>query len=223
MNYPVRPERSALLVVDAQEEYFDADGPASFSEAHDRLDNINALVDGFVAHEAPVIYIRHAHRPTGADAGRMGDFAAQDEEDSFIEGTARVAFHEGLRVADDPIVVTKTRYDSFQGTDLDGILRTLGAATVVIAGYMTSFCCDTTARSAQSRDYETIFVRDAVGGPDLEYLDGRPYPSASAEPSFTSPKPIPRRPVSRYSASRAPPKPVTRCAARRRSAVRRAQ
>ena len=36
----------------------------------------------------------------------------------------------------------------------------------------------TTARSAQSRDYETIFVRDAVGGPDLEYLDGRPYPSA---------------------------------------------
>jgi ureidoacrylate peracid hydrolase len=178
VNYPVRPERSALLVVDAQEEYFDADGPASFSEAHDRLDNINALVDGFVAHEAPVIYIRHAHRPTGADAGRMGDFAAQDEEDSFIEGTARVAFHEGLRVADDPIVVTKTRYDSFQGTDLDGILRTLGAATVVIAGYMTSFCCDTTARSAQSRDYETIFVRDAVGGPDLEYLDGRPYPSA---------------------------------------------
>jgi ureidoacrylate peracid hydrolase len=73
--------------------------------------------------------------------------------------------------------VTKTRYDSFQGTDLDGILRTLGITTVVIVGYMTSFCCDTTARGAHGRDYKTIFVPDAVGGPDLERLDGSTYPS----------------------------------------------
>ena len=178
MTYPVRPERSALLVVDVQEEYFDPDGPASFPEAHDRLGNINALVEAFATHEAPVVYIRHAHRPTGVDVGRMGDFAAEDEEDSFIEGTPRGALHDVLEVLEDATAVTKTRYDSFQGTDLDGILRTLGATTVVIVGYMTSFCCDTTARSAHSKDYETIVVRDAVGGPDLEYLDGRPYPSA---------------------------------------------
>ena len=178
MTYPVRPDRSALLVVDAQEEYFDPDGPASFPEALDRLGNINVLIEAFAAHRAPVAYIRHAHRATGADVGRMGDFAAEGEEDSFIEGTPRVAFHRALRVPEDPIVITKTRYDSFQGTDLDGILRTLGITTVVIVGYMTSFCCDSTARSAHSRDFRTIFVRDAVGGPDLERLDGGPYPSA---------------------------------------------
>jgi ureidoacrylate peracid hydrolase len=176
--YPVRPERSALVVVDVQEEYFDPDGPASFPEAVDRLGDINALIDAFAGRNAPVVYIRHAHRPTGVDVGRMGDFAEEDEEDSFIEGTPRVAFHGGLRVPEDPIVITKTRYDSFQGTDLDGVLRTLGVSTVVVVGYMTSFCCDSTARSAQSRDYGTIFVRDAVGGPDLERLDGSPYPSA---------------------------------------------
>jgi ureidoacrylate peracid hydrolase len=176
--YPVRPDQCALLVIDAQEEYFDPDGPAHFPEAVDRLGNVNALIEAFAARRAPVVYIRHAHRSSGVDVGRMGDFAAEDEEDSFIEGTPRVAFHEDLRVPEDPIVVTKTRYDSFQGTDLDGILRTLGVTAVVIAGYMTSFCCDTTARSAHSRDYGTIFVRDAVGGPDLERLDGSPYPSA---------------------------------------------
>jgi biuret amidohydrolase len=48
---------------------------------------------------------------------------------------------------------------------------------VIVAGYMTSFCCDTTARSAQTRDYETVFVSDAVGGPDLERSDGSLYPS----------------------------------------------
>jgi ureidoacrylate peracid hydrolase len=178
MIYPVRPDDSALLVIDAQEEYFDPDGPAFVAEAADRLPNLNRLIGSFAAREAPVIYIRHAHRATGVDVGRMGDFASDDEGDAFIEGTPRVAFHAGLTVPDDPIVVTKNRYDSFQGTDLDGILRTLGVDTVVVAGYMTSFCCDTTARSAHGRDYRTVFVADAVGGPDLERTDGSPYPAA---------------------------------------------
>ena len=178
MIYPLRPDDAALLVVDAEEEYFDPDGPAYFAEASDRLPNINRLIESFAAAEAPVIYIRHAHRATGADLGRMGDFESDDGDAAFIEGTPRVAFRAGLTVLDDAIVVTKTRYDSFLGTDLDGILRTFGVGTVVVAGYMTSFCCDTTARSAHGRDYRTIFVADAVGGPDLTRTDGSPYPSA---------------------------------------------
>ena len=69
MTYPLRPERSALLVIDAQEEYFDASGPASFPEAVDRLGNINVLIEAFAGHRAPVVYIRHAHRPTSVDVG----------------------------------------------------------------------------------------------------------------------------------------------------------
>jgi len=178
MAYPIAPGEAALLVIDAQEEYFDADGPAYFPEASVRLGAINDLVEAFLDAGAPVVYIRHAHRSSGVDVGRMGDFGDDDEEQSFVEGTARVAFHEGLHIVDDPIVVTKSRYDSFQGTDLEGILRSLEVSTVVIVGYMTSFCCDTTARSAQSRDFRTVFVIDAVGGPDLTHLDGSSYPSA---------------------------------------------
>jgi ureidoacrylate peracid hydrolase len=178
MIYPLKPDDAALLVIDAQEEYFDPDGPAYVAEAADRLPNINRLIESFAAEQAPVIYVRHAHRATGADVGRMGDFASDDEDDAFIEGTPRVSFHSGLTLLDDPIVVTKNRYDSFLGTDLDGILRTLGVGTVVVVGYMTSFCCDTTARSAHGRDYRTVFVADAVGGPDLARTDGSPYQSA---------------------------------------------
>jgi len=177
MIYPLRPDDSALIVIDAQEEYFDPEGPAYFPEASDRLPNLNRLIESFAAEEAPVIYIRHTHRASGADVGRMGDFASEDEEDAFIEGTPRTSFHAELTILDDPVVVTKTRYDSFFGTDLEGILRTLGVGTVVVVGYMTSFCCDTTARSAHGRDYRTIFVADAVGGPDLARTDGSPYPS----------------------------------------------
>ena len=169
MIYAVEPGQSALLVIDPQEEYFDPTGQAYFPESSERLGNINSLIEAFAA--APVVYIRHAHRPTGVDVGRMGDFAAEDEEDSFLEGTAGVAFHRGLLMGESPTVITKTRYDSFWGTDLEAVLRTLGTTTVVIAGYMTSFCCDTTARAAQTRDYETVFVADAMGGPEQVRLD----------------------------------------------------
>lgn len=176
--YPLRPDDTALLVIDAQEEYFDPGGPAYVAEAAQRLPNINRLIESCSDLRAPVVYVRHAHRASGADVGRMGDFASEGEEDAFIEGSPRVAFHSGLITLDDPIIVTKNRYDSFLGTDLDGVLRTLGVGTVVVAGYMTSFCCDTTARTAHGRDYRTVFVADAVGGPDLVRTDGSLYPSA---------------------------------------------
>ena len=178
MIYELKPEQTALLVIDVQEEYFDRAGPASFPEASARLGAINELIGCFQDLGAAVIYIRHCHRTSGADVGRMGDFSSDGEEDSFVEGGARVGYHQGLLLVDSPIEVTKSRYDSFQGTDLNGILRTLGATTVVICGYMTSFCCDTTARSAHGRDYATVFALDAVGGPDLEHLDASIYPSA---------------------------------------------
>ena len=178
MAYDLKAATTALLLVDVQEEYFDPTGPASFPEASAKLPAINELIEAFSSQGAPIIYIRHVHRASGADAGRMGDFSAVGEEDSFLEGGARVGYHPGLHIVDEPIELTKTRYDSFIGTDLDGILRTLGIRTVVITGYMTSFCCDTTTRSAHGHDYETVFALDAVGGPDLEHLDGTPYPSA---------------------------------------------
>jgi ureidoacrylate peracid hydrolase len=178
MSYELHPSTTALLVIDAQVEYFDAEGPASFPEALEVLPAINALIAAFDEAEAPVIYVRHAHRPDGTDLGRMGDFDEEGEGTAFVEGTGGVELHAELRVPARPTVVTKSRYDAFRGTELDGILRTLGVSTVVLCGYMTSFCIDSTARSSQSHDYATLVALDAVGGPDLERLDGSRYPSA---------------------------------------------
>ncbi len=54
------------------------------------------------------------------------------------------------------------------------MLHTRDVHTVVVTGYMTSFCCETTARDAHGRDYRVLFVRDANEGPDLAGPDGQP-------------------------------------------------
>jgi nicotinamidase-related amidase len=176
MLYDLTHRRVALLVIDVQREYFDPDGPAYVEHARDIVANVNRLVDGFRAHGLPVVFVRHTHRPDGSDAGRMGDFAAPGEEDSFVEGTPRVEFIPELHVEPGDVVVTKRRYSAFLGTDLETVLRTAGTRAVVICGLMTSFCCETTARDAHGRDYEVLFVADAVEGPDLEDGEGRAVP-----------------------------------------------
>ena len=41
---------------------------------------------------------------------------------------------------------------------------------MVISGFMTQFCCVSSARSAHDRDYRTLFLSDGTGGPDLSDL-----------------------------------------------------
>ena len=120
--------------------------------------------------------MRHEHRADGSDAGRMGDFSAPDEEDSFVAGTPGVELVVGLHVRPDDVVVVKRRYSAFLGTDLEAVLHTAGVRAVVVTGLMTSFCCETTARDAHGRDYEVLFVADANEGPDLEDAAGTTVP-----------------------------------------------
>ncbi|HMK92598.1 MAG TPA: isochorismatase family cysteine hydrolase [Thermoleophilia bacterium] len=176
MVYDLEHKQVALLVIDVQREYFDPDGPAYVEHARDIVANVNRLVDAFRAEDLPLVFVRHAHPPDGSDAGRMGDFSAPDEEDSFVEGTPRVEFIPELHVEPGDVVVTKRRYSAFLGTDLEAVLRTARVRAVVICGLMTSFCCETTARDAHGRDYEVLFAADAVEGPDLEDAEGRPVP-----------------------------------------------
>jgi ureidoacrylate peracid hydrolase len=168
MIYDLAHGNVALLVIDVQREYFDEEGPAFVEHATDIVANINRLIDAFRRRDHRVVFMKHAHRPDGSDAGRMGDFSGPDEEDSFVEGTPRAELIAALHRGPDDVEVVKRRYSSFLGTDLEAILRTAGARAVAICGLMTSFCCETTARDAHGRDYEVLFVADAVEGPDLE-------------------------------------------------------
>lgn len=60
-------------------------------------------------------------------------------------------------------VVAKNTYDAFLNTNLQGILDEKGIERVVVCGVMTDCCCDTTARSAFNRGFETWLAGDACG------------------------------------------------------------
>ena len=48
-------------------------------------------------------------------------------------------------------------------TGLEGLLTEKGVKRVVVVGCLTDFCCETTAKAAFNRGFETWFVEDACG------------------------------------------------------------
>ncbi len=97
----------------------------------------------------------------------MFDFGGAADPVSFVEGQAEADYVPELAIVPAGLHITKRRYSSFEGTELDAILRTAGVKRVAICGYMTNFCCDSTARAAHDRDYFVDFIADATGAPAL--------------------------------------------------------
>ena len=70
----------------------------------------------------------------------------------------------------DMIVDVKKRYDCFQSTDLDFVLRSHGINTLLVTGINTNSCVLATVCAANVRDYAAVVVEDCVDtmdGPDL--------------------------------------------------------
>jgi len=57
-------------------------------------------------------------------------------------------------------VVDKVRFDAFQWTSLEPLLRGLGVDELAVCGVVTNICVETTIRSAFMRDFSVIMLAD---------------------------------------------------------------
>jgi nicotinamidase-related amidase len=167
MIYKIEPKKTALLIIDAQREYFDEDEPLYTPHAAKITENLVSLRKWAESIGALTIIVQHIHKADGSDLGRMGDF---DATPVFVEGTKGVELVPELAPRETDIVIRKTRYSAFVGTNLDSILKSHGVDCVVISGLMTNYCSVSTARHAHDLDYKVVFVTDANAGPDMPDL-----------------------------------------------------
>ncbi|MGO4329759.1 cysteine hydrolase family protein [Cupriavidus sp. 2TAF22] len=133
---------SALLVIDVQEGLF---GPAPQPASADAvIGNINALIARARGKDVPVIFIQHETR--------------EDELRFDTPGWQLVA---ALDARAHDHFIRKTTPDSFLRTELGALLSTLAVSHVVLCGYATEFCVDTTARRAAALGLDVTLAADA--------------------------------------------------------------
>jgi nicotinamidase-related amidase len=151
-------EQPTVLMIDVQREYFDRDSTLWIPDGPTVLERLAGLLVEARRTGAGIVHVQH-HEGPGADV--------------FASGTPAVDTMDEVAAAGDEAVVVKHLPGAFDGTQLDAVLGELGARTVVIAGFMTHMCCDTTAREAHARGLEVVFLTDGTATRDLEGPDGR--------------------------------------------------
>ena len=160
---------TALLVVDPQQIYTNPESEMFCSDAADTVRRINSLVEHAGRQGHLVILIRHVHKRDGSDLGRLFDFDGEPEDDfNFKEGSDEVEYDDQLIRSSPAIELTKNRYSAFTGSSLERTLKQHQIKKVVVCGFMTNFCCESTARDALDRDYYVDFITDATGTPGTE-------------------------------------------------------
>lgn len=156
---------TALLVIDMQHFFAEMTTTA--------LPNILKLASHFRSQKLPIILTQHGHSKEElkgppfknqlvAKWGPSGSIATGSEDWKLMPDIASIA-ESTSEAGTDTQVVAKNTYDAFINTDMESILRGKGVSRVVVCGVMTDCCCDTTARSAFNRGFETWLVRDACG------------------------------------------------------------
>lgn len=162
----------ALIVIDVQNIYTNRKSELFCKDSKATVKRINQIIEAFEKKKLPIAYVRHVHKKNGSDLGRLFDFAGPTEDFNFKEGSDEVKYDSNLKIVKGSFEFTKNRYSSFTGTGLDKFLKMVKAETVVIVGFMTNFCCESTTRDAHGLDYFVDFITDATGAPALsEELD----------------------------------------------------
>jgi nicotinamidase-related amidase len=95
---------------------------------------------------------------------------------TFVPGSPALAIHDAVTPAAGEPVITKHLPGSFTNTALEAELRRLGVERVIISGFMTQMCCDTTTREAAHRGFKVTLLSDATAAMDVKGPDGAVIP-----------------------------------------------
>ena len=162
MGLPTKPAgiaSSALIMVDLQNTY--TRGVMALEGVEAAVDQAAILLARFRDAGRPVIHIVH-------DAGAGSPYDLNDEIGQII---AAVAPQNG-----EP-VIAKNYPSSFEKTNLDTQLKALGVNDIVLAGFMTHMCINSTARAAFNLGYSPTIVASTTATRALPVVGGGEVPA----------------------------------------------
>jgi nicotinamidase-related amidase len=167
---------AAFVIVDMQNDFVRSNAPLGVPGAINTIQPINAVQDLFRKVRRPVIFTRFV---AGEESTMLWTWSPQIREPTNCCKIGHRRYYEDIKAereviamidelnpqSHDPII-DKFWYGAFFRTNLEDVLRSFKADTVVVAGTVTQICVEDTARQAFHHGFKTIVLRDCVSSFD---------------------------------------------------------
>jgi len=127
----------ALLVIDVQK-----DVVANALNTPAVVANINSLISNARKSNVPVIWVQHS-------------------DEYLVKGSAGWEIVDELEPLPSEVRIYKTHSSSFEETDLQAQLDSLGSKTLIITGAQTNYCVNATSNAGVELGYQVTLVSDA--------------------------------------------------------------
>lgn len=172
----MKPENTALVLIEFQNDFTTPGGTLhdavkTVMEQSATVDHAVAAADAVRKAGGSVLHVPISFAPGYGEitSHPYGILAGVVSSTSFVRGGWGAEICEELTPVDGDIVIEGKRgLDAFGSTNLDFVLRSKGIDTVVLAGFLTNCCVESTMRSAYEKGFEVITLTDAVGATSPE-------------------------------------------------------
>ena len=175
----IDPTTTALVLIEYQND-FTSDGGVLHPAVKDVMDKTGMLPNTKeVAARARAAGVTIMHAPITFAAGYnelsshpYGILKGVVDGNAFVKGSWGAAIVDDLSPeAGDIVIEGKRGLDTFASTNLDFILRSKGITTIVLGGFLTNCCVESTMRSGYENGYQVVTLSDCVAGTSPEEHD----------------------------------------------------
>ncbi|MEC7522332.1 MAG: cysteine hydrolase [Myxococcota bacterium] len=173
------PETTAIVLIEYQNDFTSPggvlhDAVKGVMESTEMLSKTQAVVEAARAEGVTVMHAPITFAPGYGELTKhpYGVLKGVVDGEAFVKGAWGAEIVDALAPQDGDIVVEGKRgLDTFASTNLDFILRSKGIKTVVLGGFLTNCCVESTMRSAYENGYEVITLTDCAAATSQEEHD----------------------------------------------------
>merc|ERR1712193_305495 len=113
--------------------------------------------------------ISFAHDASDNPNKGLGILAGCAKDKLFTTGTWNAEFCAAMKPAQHDVVITgKKGLDAFPGTDLEAQLKAHGIETLVLAGFLSNCCVESTMRTAFEKGFNVVTLTDCTATTSME-------------------------------------------------------
>ena len=166
------PAHAALVIIDAQHDFCSEKGAMAqrfgfdMKEIREAVPRLNTLIEACREAGVFVVWVREIFSDKRMHNNQKALWGGGDDIWLIREDGKGIEWYEGMIAPlDSEPVVTKWQYDAFQGTDLERMLQARGIKTLLMTGFTTNVCVESTARHGYEKGYYIVVVSDCSGTP----------------------------------------------------------